>query len=178
MASSPAPDRIARLRHMGDHFGINSQPLLSPLFRPEHPPSFRTDHDVLTAEELLKNQRIIESQHQQSKGSLTRAFTSNKKKPFEYKEVYGALLAHLDSRGSPGVAEALVAKLNSLGGNLNLAQKSRTSLLGRRKSLDLSERSQILHVAVRNQQLEMVQVLLPYADALVRGTMYRWVTLF
>ncbi|KAI0150380.1 hypothetical protein GGR57DRAFT_493169 [Xylariaceae sp. FL1272] len=166
MASSSTPDRIARLRQMSDEFGINGQPLLSPLPRPEHPPSFRTDHDVLIAEELLKSQRVMESQ-QQSKGSLARAFTSTKKKTYEYKEVYGALLAHLNNKGSPGVAEALVAKLNSLGGNLNLAQKSRTSLLSRRKSLDLSERSQILHVAVRNHQLEMVQVLLPYADALV-----------
>jgi hypothetical protein len=64
----------------------------------------------------------------------------------------------------------VIKMLNSLGGNLNLVQKSRTSLLSRRKSLDLSERSKILQIAVKNQQLKMVEILLPFSDALALDT--------
>lgn len=64
----------------------------------------------------------------------------------------------------------MITKINSLGGNLNLVQKSRTSLLSRRRSLDLSERSKILQIAVKNKQLEMVEILLPFADALALDT--------
>ncbi|KAI8630653.1 hypothetical protein F5Y19DRAFT_52434 [Xylariaceae sp. FL1651] len=161
--------RSTRLCQLGEEYGIVGQPLAAPQHRPEHPPSYRTDNDVFLAEELLKRQRTAESQEQQSKGGLSRAFTG-KKKAWEYKEIYSALLAHVTNHGSPGVAEVLITKLNLLGGNLNLAQKSRTSLLSRRKSLDLSERSKILHIAVMNRQLEMVEVLLPYADALSLDT--------
>ncbi|KAH7031482.1 uncharacterized protein B0I36DRAFT_268468 [Microdochium trichocladiopsis] len=106
----------------------------------------------------------------QSRGSISRAFTT-KKKGWEYKEIYNALVAHVADRGSPGVAEALVAKLQMVGGNLNLQQnKSRSGLLSRRKSLDLAERSQILQMAVKNCQLELVEVLLPYADTLSLDT--------
>ncbi|KAI1437224.1 hypothetical protein GGR50DRAFT_692512 [Xylaria sp. CBS 124048] len=158
-----------RLKQLSQEFGPFIQPPPSPGPRPEHPPSYRTENDLLIAEELLKRQRLDESQNSQSKLGLTRAFTT-KKKSWEYKEIYDALLAHVTDQGSPGVAEALIAKLNTLGGNLNLVQKSRTSLLTRRKSLDLSERSKILQIAVKNKQLEMVEVLLPYADALALDT--------
>ncbi|KAI1823083.1 hypothetical protein F4861DRAFT_346299 [Xylaria intraflava] len=158
-----------RLRQLSEEFGLFIRPPPSPKPRPEHPPSYRTDNDLLIAEELLKRRRLDESQNPQPKSGLSRAFTT-KKKAWEYKELYDALLAHVTDQGSPGVAEALIMKLNVLGGNLNLVQKSRTSLLTRRKSLDLSERSQILQIAVKNRQLDMVEVLLPYADALALDT--------
>ncbi|KXJ88115.1 hypothetical protein Micbo1qcDRAFT_189984 [Microdochium bolleyi] len=149
---------------------LGAQPPPSPLPRPEGVPSYRTPNDDAAAEELLKQQRIADSQAEQSGRSLSRAFTT-KKKGWEYKEIYNALVAHIASRGSPGIAEALVAKLQMVGGNLNLQQnKSRSGLLSRRKSLDLGERSQILQMAVRNCQLELVEVLLPYADALSLDT--------
>jgi ankyrin repeat protein len=160
--------RRARLRQLSEEYGLVVQPPASPKPRPECPPSYRTDNDVFIAEELLKRHRTVESQYSQSKGGLSRAFT--KKKAWEYKEIYDVLLAHVTGQGSPGVAEALIAKLNLLGGNLNLAQKSRTGLLSRRKSLDLAERSKILHIAVENGQLEMVEILLPHADALALDT--------
>lgn len=158
-------NKRARLQLLGEEWGITHQPLASPLPRPDHPPSYRTDNDEFIAEELLKRQRINESQGQQTKGGLSRAFTT-KKKTWEYREIYNALVAHITNQGSPGVAECLILRLNLAGGNLNLAQKSRTSLLGRRKSLDLAERSQVLRIAVKNGHYEMVEVLLPYADAL------------
>ncbi|KAI0011254.1 ankyrin [Xylariaceae sp. FL0662B] len=167
--SAVQDSRQARLQQLGEEWGIFGQRPPSPLPRPDYPISYRTENDELHAEELLKRQRVVESQNQQSKGSLSRAFTT-KKKTWEYKEIYNALVAHITKQGPPGVAESLIAKLNLAGGNLNLAQKSRTSLLSRRKSLDLAERSQVLQIAVRNGQVEMVEVLLPYADALSLDT--------
>ncbi|KAI0525887.1 hypothetical protein F5B22DRAFT_258085 [Xylaria bambusicola] len=161
--------RPRQLRELGEEYGLLLQPPPPLQPKPECPSSYRTDNDIAVAEELLKRQRIATSQHHQSKGGLSRAFTS-KKTAWEYKEVYDALLAHVVDQGSPGVAEALITKLNLLGGNLNLVQKSRMSLLSRKKSLDLSERSRILQVAVENKQLEMVEVLLPFADALSLDT--------
>ncbi|KAI2607196.1 ankyrin [Hypoxylon fragiforme] len=158
-----------RLRQLGEEWGLVSQPPSSPSPRPDVAPSYRVENDEFTAEELLKRQRIAESQGQQTKGGLSRAFTT-KKKTWEYREIYNALVAHIQNQGSPGVAECLINKLNLVGGNLNLAQKSRTGLLSRRKSLDLAERSQVLQIAVRNGHYEMVEVLLPYADALSLDT--------
>lgn len=163
-------NRRSRLIQLAVEWGItNNVPPLSPLLRPEQPRSFRTENDELYAEELLKRQRLADSQTDRSKGGLSRAFTT-KKKTWEYREVFSALMNHVANQGPPGVAEALIAKLNLAGGNLNLAQKSRTNLLTRRKSLDLGERSQVLQIAVQNGQLEMVEVLLPYADALSLDT--------
>ncbi|KAF3062782.1 hypothetical protein GL218_09488 [Daldinia childiae] len=162
-------NKQARLQALGEEWGITSQPPPSPLPRPDQPPSYRTDNDEFIAEELLKRQRISESQGHQPKGSISRAFTT-KKKTWEYREIYSTLVAHITNQGSPGVAECLILKLNLAGGNLNLAQKSRTSLLSRRKSLDLAERSQVLQIAVKNGHYEMIEVLLPYADALSLDT--------
>ncbi|KAI8956780.1 hypothetical protein F5Y11DRAFT_353268 [Daldinia sp. FL1419] len=162
-------NKQARLQALCEEWGITIQPPLAILPRPDPPPSYRTDNDEFVAEELLKRQRISESQSHQPKGSISRAFTT-KKKTWEYREIYNTLMAHISNRGSPGVAECLILKLNLAGGNLNLAQKSRTSLLSRRKSVDLSERSQVLQIAVKNGHHEMVDVLLPYADALSLDT--------
>ncbi|KAI0971403.1 hypothetical protein F4678DRAFT_83594 [Xylaria arbuscula] len=161
--------RRKQLRELCEEYGLSVQPLPPLKPKPERPPSHHTENDISVAEELLKRRRIAASQQQQSKGGLSRAFVP-KKTAWEYKEVYDALQAHVTDQGSPGVAEALITKLNSLGGNLNLVQKSRTSLLSRRRSLDLSERSKILQIAVKNEQLEMVEVLLPFADALSLDT--------
>ncbi|KAI0106158.1 hypothetical protein GGR51DRAFT_548796 [Nemania sp. FL0031] len=170
MEAIPLQDvRFDRLRQLSEEYGLSIQPLPSLKPRPDHPPSYRTDNDVFIAEELLKKQRTTESQHLPFKGGLSRAFTT-KKTNWEYREIYDALVAHITDQGSPGVAETLITKLNLLGGNLNLVQKSRTSLLTRRRSLDLSERSKILQIAVKNKQLEMIEVLLPFADALALDT--------
>ncbi|KAI1101845.1 ankyrin [Jackrogersella minutella] len=171
MEHSPVLDdsKQTRLQLLGEEWGITCRPPPSPSPKPDQPPSYRKDNDDFLADELLKRQRINEPQFQQSKGGLSRAFTT-KKKTWEYKEIYNALIAHITNQGSPGVAECLILRLNLAGGNLNLAQKSRTSLLSRRKSLDLAERSQVLQIAVKNAHYEMIEVLLPYADALSLDT--------
>ncbi|KAI0409003.1 hypothetical protein F4802DRAFT_547354 [Xylaria palmicola] len=170
MEPAPLQDaRLKRLQQLSEECSVSVQPPPSLKPKPENPPSYRTDKDVFLAEELLKRQRAAESQHQPFKGGLSRAFTT-RKGAWEYKEIYDALLAHITDQGSPGVAEVLITKLSLLGGNVNLVQKSRTSLLSRKRSLDLSERSKILQIAVMNRQLEMVEVLLPFADALSLDT--------
>ncbi|KAI1116942.1 hypothetical protein F5Y14DRAFT_405822 [Nemania sp. NC0429] len=169
METSSLQDRTDRLWQLSEEYGlsIRSLPPLKP--KPDSPPSYRTDNDVFLAEELLRRQRVSEPQHLPFRGGLSKAFT-NKKAAWEYREIYDALLACVTDQGAPGVAEALITKINSLGGNLNLVQKTRTSLLSRRRSLDLSERSKILQIAVKNKQLEMVEILLPFADALALDT--------
>lgn len=158
-----------RLQQFGQEWGIEIYLPPDPLMRPETPPSYQTESDHALAEELLKRQRMSESHGSHGKVGLSRAFTT-KKKHWEYKEIYNALTTHVINKGAPGVAQALITKLNLVGGNVNLAQKSRTSLLTRRKSLDLAERSQVLQRAVENGQREMVEVLLPFADALSLDT--------
>jgi hypothetical protein len=62
------------------------------------------------------------------------------------------------------VAEALILKLTSAGGNLNVPP-TKKPLLGRRKSMDLvTERISILQKAVEKRERDMVAVLVPRAD--------------
>jgi hypothetical protein len=106
MENAPLQDvRLKRLRQLSEEYGLSVQSLPSPKPKPDHPPSYRTDNDVSIAEELLKRQRIADSQHLSFKGGLSRAFTT-KKTPWEYREIYDALVAHVTDQGSPGVAEA------------------------------------------------------------------------
>ncbi|KAI0445877.1 hypothetical protein F4803DRAFT_92353 [Xylaria telfairii] len=162
MEAAPLRDaQLKRLRQLSQEYGLSLQPPPPLKPKPEYPPSYRTNNDVSIAEEVLRSQRLTESQHRSFKEGLSKTFTT-KKTAWEHKEIYDALVAHVTDRGSPGVAEVLISKL---GGNLNLVQKSRTGLLSRRRSLDLSERSKVLQIAVKNMQLEMVEVLLPFADA-------------
>ncbi|KAI0548760.1 hypothetical protein F4679DRAFT_291357 [Xylaria curta] len=166
MEAAPLKDaQLKRLRQLSQQYGLSLRPPPALQPKPDYPPSYRTNSDVSIAEELLKKQRLAESQHRSFKGGLSKTFTT-KKTTWDYKEIYDVLVAHVTEQGSPGVAEVLISKLNLLGGNLNHVQKSRTSLLSRRRSLDLSERSKVLQIAVKNKQLEMVEVLLPFADAL------------
>ncbi|KAI0458749.1 hypothetical protein F5B21DRAFT_404819 [Xylaria acuta] len=170
MEAAPLQEaQLKRLRQLSEEYGLSLQPPPSPKPKPEHPPSYRTNNDVSIAEEVLRRQRLAEPQHRSFKEGLSKTF-STKKTAWEYKEIYDALVVHVTDQGSPGVAEVLISKLNLLGGNLNLVQKSRTGLLSRRRSLDLSERSKVLQIAVKNKQLEMVEVLLPFADALALDT--------
>lgn len=140
------------------------------LTRPVHSPlspTFRTPNDDFLAEEMLKRRRINNSQAQNGHGGMKRAFTMGKKKGWELKEIFEALDAHVENGGSPGVAEALIQKLLSAGGDMNVAgMKSKTNLLGRRKSLESFERSRILQKAIDHGSLDMVTVLAPHADPL------------
>ena len=126
-------------------------------------PSIRSANDDLLAEELLKRRRL--SSPDKSDKGIRRAFTTSKKKGWEPNEIFEALDAHVSNMGSPAVAEALIAKLMTAGGDLNIANmKSKTNLLTRRRSLESLERSRILQKAVENHQTDMVAALVPHAD--------------
>ncbi|KAL0930377.1 ankyrin repeat containing protein [Colletotrichum truncatum] len=156
-------DRQRRIIQFAEEWGLEPPPSPTPLTRPSSPPSFRSPEDDNKAEELLKRKQASIGRTD-STTNLRRAFTS-KKKTWDYKVVFETLDQHIADRGSPGVAEALITLLVLSGGDVNMAQKARTSLLPRRKSLDsFGERSKLLQHAVHNGQLDMIQVLLPHAD--------------
>ncbi|KAK1993527.1 hypothetical protein LX36DRAFT_586106 [Colletotrichum falcatum] len=159
-----ADDRQRRIIQFAEEWGLEPPPSPTPLTRPASPPSFRTPEDDAKAEDLLKRKQLSHSRTD-SATNIRRAFTS-KKKTWDYKLVFDALDKHVADRGSPGVAEALVGMLVSSGGDVNMAQKAKsTSLLLRRKSLDsFGERSKLLQHAIHNGQTDMVRVLLPHAD--------------
>lgn len=167
-------DRRARLGQLATEWGIHhGAPLLTPLARPAGFPlgaGFRTSKDDHLAEELLKRRRATAGEQNTgshgSQGALRRAFTTNKKKAWEPGEVFDALDTHVANAGSPGVAEALIAKLGAAGGKMNFANAGgRSNLLARRKSLEVvMQPGRILQSAVEARQTDMVAVLLQYAD--------------
>ncbi|KDN67062.1 hypothetical protein CSUB01_10086 [Colletotrichum sublineola] len=158
-------DRQRRIIQFAEEWGLEPPPSPTPLTRPSSPPSFRTAEDDAKAEELLKKKQVSHSRTD-SATNLRRAFTS-KKKTWDYKLVFDTLDKHVADRGPPGVAQALVEMLVSSGGDVNMAQKAKTSsILLRRKSLDsFGERSKLLQHAIHNGQIDTVRVLLPHADA-------------
>lgn len=155
--------RRARLHQLAAEWGIHPLPPVSP---PSPAPQSRTPNDEFHAEELLKRQRMSVIQEKPSQGTLKRAFSSTKKS-YEPSEIFEALNAHVANGGAPGVADALIAKLLSAGGNMNVANgKTKTTLLTRRRSIDNLERSKVLQKAVENRQADMVAVLVQHADPL------------
>jgi hypothetical protein len=169
MASSPNPDdRHQQLLQLASAWGTTTLAPLQSITRLDPsapPPTFRTPNDDFLAEELLKRRRLDAGPDKSSQGGIRRAFTNNKKKGWEPQEIFNALDAHVENSGAPGVAEALIAKLMAVGGDLNVANmKSKTNLLTRRKSFESLERSRVLHKAIGNRQTDMVAVLVQYAD--------------
>ncbi|KAH8900084.1 ankyrin [Thozetella sp. PMI_491] len=163
-------ERQARLLELAAEWGVGtlsppSIPLIRPMSSPLSP-SFRTSNDEFLAEELLKRRRLNATPDKADK-SIRRAFTTNKKKGWEPNEIFDALDAHVSNMGSPAVAEALIGKLMSAGGDLNVANmKSKTNLLTRRRSLESLERSRVLQKAIENRQADMIAVLVQHADHL------------
>ncbi|KAK3902371.1 Serine/threonine-protein phosphatase [Staphylotrichum tortipilum] len=162
MASRTSMDgRRARLQQLAAECGVVTLPRVTP---PTPAPPPRTQHDDFQAEELLKRRRMSMPPDKQSQGGIKRTFSSNKK-TWEPKEVFEALNGHVANGGAPAVADALVAKLLSAGGNPNVSNlKTKTNLITRRKSVETMERSRILQKAIENRQADMVAVLAPHAD--------------
>ncbi|OIW25928.1 hypothetical protein CONLIGDRAFT_717590 [Coniochaeta ligniaria NRRL 30616] len=112
-------------------WGVGSLPALTLLPRPiSSPPSprLRTADDDALAEELLKRRRLNAGQDNSQLG-LDRAFTTNKKKSWDPKEIYDALDAYVGNTGSPGIAEALVFKLISTGASLSRFRRAQVYLI-------------------------------------------------
>ncbi|KAK4140262.1 uncharacterized protein C8A04DRAFT_15117 [Dichotomopilus funicola] len=155
--------RQARLHQLAAEWGVHQLPPVAP---PTPAPQPRTPNDDFHAEELLKRRRLANSQDSNSQGSIKRAFSSHKKS-WEPNEVFEALNVHVANGGTPGVADALIAKLLSTGGNPNVSNlKSKTNLLTRRRSVESMERSRVLQKAVENRHNDMVAVLAQHADPL------------
>ncbi|KAG9252635.1 uncharacterized protein F5Z01DRAFT_660131 [Emericellopsis atlantica] len=137
------------------------------LERPASLPSHRTPTDDHTAEDLLQR-HAIELSHTRPKSGLQRAFsTSNLKKGkhWEPKHILQVLTTWISQAGSAGVAEALIAKLTASGVDLGAMSMQKSNLLSRRRSIDgAMDKAKLMRLAVQNNQLEMVQVLVPYAD--------------
>jgi ankyrin repeat protein len=165
--ASGQDERRHRLQQIAADWGVSGLPPLEPLRIPVPRSLAPNPNDEYLAEEILQRRRVSAAADKNFNGGVRRAFTTNKKKGWDPQEVFEALDAHVGSAGSPGVAEALVAKLKAAGGDLNVAaMKSRTNLLTRRKSLELLERSRILQKAIENRQTDMVAVLVQHADSL------------
>ena len=168
MTSSSGRDaRSQVLQRQAAEWGVRSLPPLTLLSRPvSHlpSPSFRTANDDFMAEELLKRHRL-NATPDNSQSGLRRAFTTNKKKNWEPKEIFDALDAHVANCGSPGIAEALIFKLEYIGGSLSAPGKpTKSNVLSRRKSMQAMEPVRILQKAVQNCQVDMVSVLVQHAD--------------
>ncbi|KAK4099191.1 hypothetical protein N658DRAFT_430268 [Parathielavia hyrcaniae] len=157
--------RRARLHQLAADCGVH--PALPPVVPPAPAPAPQcqsSNADDFHAEELLKRQRMSANPDKNSQGTLKRAFSSHKK-TWEPKEIFDTLEVHVANAGAPAVADALIAKLLAVGGNLNVGGiKSKTNLLSRRKSIESMEPSRILFKAIENRQHDMVAVLAQHAN--------------
>ncbi|GAB1316581.1 hypothetical protein MFIFM68171_06791 [Madurella fahalii] len=164
MASTLGLDgRRARLQQLAAEWGVHTLPPVAP---PVRPPLVRTPSDDFHAEELLKRRRMTANPDRNSQSGIKRAFSSTKK-TWEAHEIFEVLNTHVANCGAPGVADALIAKLLHVGGNVNVSNaKGKTGLLTRRRSIESMDRSRILQKAVDNRQTDMVAVLVQHADPL------------
>ncbi|KAM0562349.1 hypothetical protein ACHAPJ_002038 [Fusarium lateritium] len=174
MTSSTANARQRRIIQLSQQWGFSLPPNApAHLTRPPHPTSFRTHGDDEVAEGLLQR-RSAEVAQLRPKSGLSRAFSSGnlkKGKHWDTKDILNVLNSWVDSSGSPGVAEALLAKLAAAGVDLSGMQTQKAGILNRRKSVEFGlDRTRLLKSAIERDQLEMVHVLIPHADALTLDT--------
>lgn len=164
MPSFTPNERQRRIVQLSQQWGVVLPPVPPPLSRPMQPPSFRTAADDEVAEGLVQRQ-AADSAKTRPKGGLSRAFSSSnlkKGKGWDAKDVLDVLAQWIANSGSPGVAEALILKLTSVGVDLSGSQQQKSGILSRRKSLDgFDGRTQLLRSAVERNLMDMVRVLLP-----------------
>ncbi|KAF4339856.1 ankyrin repeat domain protein [Fusarium beomiforme] len=174
MNSSTPNARQRRIIQLSQQWGFHLPPNApAPLTRPPHPTSFRTHGDDEVADGLLQR-RSAEVAQLRPKSGLSRAFSSNnlkKGKHWDTKEILNVLNSWVDSSGTPGVAEALIAKLAAAGVDLGGMPTQKQGLLNRRRSVDHGlDRTRLLKAAIERDQLDMVHVLIPHADPLTLDT--------
>lgn len=166
-------ERQRRILQLSHEWGVTLPAAPIPLSRPSQIPTFQSPSDEQAAEGLLQR-RAADASHPRQKSSLSRAFSSNnlkRGKTWDPREILDALSTHIVNAGSPGVAEALITKLSAAGVDLSGAQKQKSGLLSRRRSVDsFADRTKLLRLAVDSGSVGMVQVLLPHADSLALDT--------
>ncbi|KAF4974695.1 hypothetical protein FZEAL_8432 [Fusarium zealandicum] len=170
MNTTKADVRQRRIIQLSQQWGFTFPPHApTPLARPQNPPSFRTQADDEVAEGLLQR-RCAEVAQLRPKSGLSRAFSSSnlkKGKHWDTKETFNVLNSWVDSSGSAGVAEALIAKLAAAGVDLSGMNTQKSGILNRRRSFENgNDRTRLLKSAIERGQLETVQVLVPHADPL------------
>ena len=161
-------ERQRRILQLSHDWGVSLPPAPVSLSRPSQIPSFQSAGDDEAAEGILQR-RAAEASQLRQKSSLSRAFSSNnlkRGKAWDPREIIDALSTHIANAGSPGVAEALIGKLSAAGVDLSGAQKQKSGLLSRRRSVDfLADRTKLVRLAVDAGNVDMVHVLLPHADS-------------
>lgn len=162
-------ERQRRILQLSSEWGVAIPPAPKPLTKPLHVPTFQGPADDDAAENLMQR-RAADVAQLKPKGGLSRAFSTTnlkKGKHWDPREIVEALATHVANGGSPGVAEALIAKLSAAGVDLSGNQKQKSGILSRRKSVDLlPDRARLLRLATESGSVDMVQVLIPHADAL------------
>ncbi|KAG5929115.1 hypothetical protein E4U42_007019 [Claviceps africana] len=163
-----AADRQQRLVQLSQEWGVDLPPAPAAPTRPQNPPSFSTQRDDQTAENLMR-ERAAELSQSRQRSSLSRAFSSanlKRGKIWDPHQVLQVLTAWIANAGTPGVAEALISKLAAGGADFSGNQtKQKIGFLNRRKGLDtFADQSKCLKLAVQDDQYDMLQVLLPHAD--------------
>ncbi|KAM3523398.1 hypothetical protein MY4038_008198 [Beauveria bassiana] len=162
-------ERQKRILQLSSEWGVTLPPAPEPLTKPLQNPTFKGPGDDDAAESLMQR-RAADAAQLRPKGGLSRAFSTTnlkKGKHWDPREIVEVLATHVANNGSPGVAEALIEKLSAAGVDLSGNQKQKSSLLSRRKSVDLlTDRARLLRLATESGSLQMVQVLIPHADAL------------
>ncbi|KYK61350.1 ankyrin repeat containing protein [Drechmeria coniospora] len=169
MSTMTALDRERRITELAQEWGLVLPLTLTPLSRQPLASSFRGPADDATAEELMQ-QRAADLALFRPKSGLRQAFSSSKSikkgKNWDPREVLDVLSGWIANAGSPGVAEALIDMLVAAGVDLAGNPKRKSSMLGRRRSVEgLDDRTRLLKLAVDGNQRDMVQVLLSHADS-------------
>jgi hypothetical protein len=173
MDSLPAPQRLQRLRQIAEEeevgvakeFRTLSQEDSTTLGPPRNIPKFYVPDDERKADAVLGNLRIEAQAQAQSKG-LKRAFTTNKRQaPYTYEELHAALTRVIDQNDLAGVAEVLLNKFRSAGGDPNHARRACTGVIKKLTNAQSPEqRGRLLQTAAEQCRPDFVHLLAPWAD--------------
>ncbi|KAG6048108.1 hypothetical protein E4U39_007708 [Claviceps sp. Clav50 group G5] len=168
--SLTAADRQRRIIQLSQEWRLVLPPAPAPLTRPHDTPSFCTQQDDDTAENLMQ-ERATELLRLTKKSSLSKAFSFNhskRGKNWDPHQVLQILSTWIANAGTPGVAQVLISKLAAGGVDISGTQtrQKRGSILTRRKSVDtFIDPSKLLILAVEGNQYDTLQVLLPHVDS-------------
>ncbi|KAG6053350.1 hypothetical protein E4U17_004790 [Claviceps sp. LM77 group G4] len=168
--SLTAADRQRRIIQLSQEWRLVLPPAPAPLTRPHDTPSFCTQQDDDTAENLMQ-ERAAELLRLTKKSSLSKAFSFNhskRGKNWDPHQVLQILSTWIANAGTPGVAQVLISKLAAGGVDISGTQtrQKRGSILTRRKSVDtFIDPSKLLILAVEGNQYDTLQVLLPHVDS-------------
>ncbi|RCI09701.1 hypothetical protein L249_3974 [Ophiocordyceps polyrhachis-furcata BCC 54312] len=170
MPAATTNHRQRRIVHLCENWGIAPAKALPSLPAAAPLPSFRTPADDQLAEDFLQR-RAADAAQLRPKGVIRQAF-SRKGKTWDPNDVLDALTTWVANAGSPGVAEALAAKLVAAGVHLVGTPKQKGGGIRNKRRNDEPHdvRVRLLRLAVVGKNLQLAQVLLPYADPAVLDT--------